>query len=51
MRDFLTLSCTPQEEIKLAMFGDRVTWVSVNTGNIKADIFDKKTTTEQKIQQ
>ncbi|MCO6353818.1 hypothetical protein GBO14_03435 [Pseudoalteromonas shioyasakiensis] len=49
VRDFLTRSCTPQEEIKLAMFGDRVSWVSVNSGNIKADVFDKnKTTTEQK---
>ncbi len=49
VRHFFTRSCMPQEEIKLAMFGDRVTWLSVNTGKIKADLFAKnKTTTDKK---
>ena len=49
VRDFFNRSCFPQEEVKLAMFGDRVTWISVNSRSVKADIFDKnKTTTEQK---
>ena len=49
VRDFFTRSCIPQEEIKLAMFGDRVTWVEVRSRKIQADIYDKnKTTTGQK---
>lgn len=49
VRHFFTRSCIPQEEIKLAMFGERVTWLSVNSRKVKADVFDKnKTTTEQK---
>jgi hypothetical protein len=49
VRHFFTRSCIPQEEIKLAMFCDRVTWLGVNSGKVQADLFDKnKTTTEQK---
>lgn len=49
VRDFFTSSMMPQEEIKLAMFGDRVTWIDLNSGKIKADVYDKnKTTTNQK---
>ena len=32
------------------MFGDRVTWLSVNTGKIKADLFDKNKTKYLKLE-
>ena len=49
VRDFFTKSVMPQEEIKQAMFGDRVTWISVNTKEIESDIFqENKTTTNAK---
>lgn len=49
IRNFLNRSECPHEEVKLAMFGDRVTWLNVGTGQFEADLFDKnKTTTEQK---
>lgn len=49
VRHFFTRSCIPKEEIKIAMFGERITWFGVNSGEVKAGIFDKnKTTTKQK---
>ncbi len=49
VRDFFTKSVMPQEEIKQAMFGDRVTWISVNSKEVKSDIFqENKTTTNAK---
>jgi hypothetical protein len=53
VRPFLSMSMMPQEEIKQAMFGERVTWVSVQKQtkklNVEADLFSKnKTTTPNK---
>ena len=49
VRNFFTRSMFPEEEVKLAMFGDRVTWLSAKGGNVVADLFEKnKTVTENK---
>jgi hypothetical protein len=49
VRDWFTRSIVPQEEIKIAMFGDRITWIGVNSRTVKADLYNKnKTTTEMK---
>jgi hypothetical protein len=49
IRPFISMSIMPQEEIKQAMFGDRVTWISVDNHEIAADLFSKnKTTTAEK---
>lgn len=55
VRPFVTKSLMPQEELKQAMFGDRVTWRNVplhqnnNSSAVTADIYSRnKTTTESK---
>lgn len=49
VRNFFTRSMFPEEEVKLAMFGDRITWLSARDGNVAADLYEKnKTVTERK---
>lgn len=55
IRPFFTKSIMPQEEIKQAMFGDRIIWLTAPThyneyeSEVTADIFSyNKTTTESK---
>lgn len=49
VRNFFTRSIFPEEEIKLAMFGDRVTWLSTINMAVAADLYEKnKTVTKNK---
>lgn len=49
VRNFFTRSMFPVEEVKLAMFGDRVTWISTRDSRLTADLYEKnKTVTENK---
>ncbi len=49
VRSFANRSFFYQEEIKQAMFGDRVTWINQDNRKIAADIFqENKTTTDKK---